>query len=134
MAAGYGFVHYPQAPGPTADAVGSAAGQQALAQRMQALARSKPGFLPYTGAPGTSGVGGALGGPPTPPGGPETDAPDPGELPMAPAPMGAPAGAAGGVPTIGAALMQRKARHAGHLASLGMPDDQAQAFTAGGGR
>lgn len=58
MAAGVGFVHYPQSPGPTAAQVGRSAADHAFEARLKALAQGTPGFLPYTGA----GIGGHLGG------------------------------------------------------------------------
>lgn len=118
MAAGYGFVHYPQAPGPTSAQVGSAAEAQAMAAhaaQMAAVARTTPGYLPYTGIPG--GVGQAL---------------QPGPAPQAmvtPAPMPAPSGPAPA--GVGAALMQRKAGHAAHLTSLGMHPADVAAQTGG---
>lgn len=57
MAAGYGFVHYPQQPGPTAAQMGSLAEHQAMLAAAQA-ALHRPGFLPY--GPAKLGLGAAL--------------------------------------------------------------------------
>lgn len=129
MPAGNGFVHYPQQPSPQAAQVGSDAEAQVMQARLAALARSRPGFLPYQGA----GVGAALQGPPAM-GGPAAPATPFPLMAGAPALTG-PSAAPGGVdapPSVGAALLQRKAQHAAHLGTLGVPPADARRFTTGG--
>lgn len=118
MAAGVGFPGYPQQPSPAAAEIGSQAEAAAMQRQLAALARSKPGYLPYA-----QGVGATMLGPTTMPSGAPTTAQG--------APTAAPAGL-GVASGIGAALMARKQAHAQHLAALGMSDTDTQAFTQGG--